>query len=167
MDYIHHYDSPLGWLTLAGDGECLVGLWMEGQNHFARGLDAQRRAARVPVFDAAERWLDVYFGGGVPDFTPPLYLRGTPFQRRVWEALLEIPYGQTTTYGALAERIAARMGVPRACARAVGGAVARNPIALIVPCHRVLGAGGRLTGYAGGLERKTWLLRLEGAVGQG
>jgi methylated-DNA-[protein]-cysteine S-methyltransferase len=118
----------------------------------------------LPIFEDTVRWLDLYFGGEIPGFTLDLQLEGTPFQREVWALLLTIPYGQTTTYGELAKQLAARRGVPRISARAVGGAVGRNPVALIVPCHRVIGAGGRLTGYAFGLDRKQRLLDLEKAV---
>ncbi len=156
MVYIQRYASPLGGITLASDGEALTGLWFDGQKHFARGLEENREVKDLPVFREAGRWLDAYFAGKVPDFTPPLALRGTPFQEKVWAALLAIPHGQTATYGELAERLASS-------ARAVGGALGRNPVSLIVPCHRVLGAGGRLTGYAGGIDRKRALLALEGS----
>ncbi len=163
MDYTHHYESPLGGITLAADGECLTGLWFDGQEHFAGGLDPRHAEGRLPVFDLAVRWLDAYFSGRVPDFMPPLRLRGTAFRKAVWEILLTIPYGHTATYGEIAEKVAIQMGIPRMSARAVGGAVGRNPIGLIVPCHRVVGADGSLTGYAAGVERKRWLLELEGA----
>ena len=150
-----HYDSPLGGITLAGEGDTLTGLWIDGQTHFASTLGAQCEERRLPVFDDACRWLDVYFAGEKPNFTPKLNLRGTPFQLTVWQALLAIPYGDTITYGELARRISCPS------ARAVGGAVGRNPVSLIVPCHRVIGAGGALTGYAGGLELKKRLLQWE------
>ena len=150
-----HYDSPLGGITLAGNGDALTGLWFDGQAHFGSTLDMQSEKLWLPVFEDACRWLDNYFAGRIPDFIPKLDLRGTPFQRKVWQALLDIPYGQTLSYGELAQRLSCPG------ARAVGSAVGRNPISLIVPCHRVLGAGGALTGYAGGLELKRWLLQLE------
>ena len=156
MAYIHPYASPLGGITLSSDGEALTGLWFDGQKHFARGLEEKREAKDLAVFREAVRWLDAYFAGEAPDFTPPLALHGTPFQKRVWAALMEIPRGQTATYGELAERLSSS-------ARAVGGAVGKNPVSLIVPCHRVLGAGGRLTGYAAGLDKKRALLALEGS----
>ena len=156
MDYTGHYDSPLGGITLGSDGEALTGLWFDGQSHFASTLEEEHVEKPLPVFDEAARWLDLYFGGGRPDFTPKLSLRGTEFQRAVWDILLTLPYGETVTYGDIAERLG------DTSARAVGGAVARNPISLIVPCHRVMGAGGRLTGYAGGVDRKRKLLELEG-----
>ena len=157
MDLTCHIDSPLGGITLAGRGEALVGLWLDGQRHFAAHLDPHSEAGALPVFDEAARWLDLYFRGRAPGFTPPLDLRGTPFQRRVWRALLDIGYGQTATYGDIARALNLAPGA----ARAVGGAVGRNPVSLIVPCHRVVGADGRLTGYAGGVDKKRRLLRLE------
>ena len=157
MDYICHYASPLGVVTLASDGRALTGLWFDGQKHFGDTLSPLREEKPLPVFEQAQAWLDLYFQGKEPDFTPELAPAGTPFRQAVWALLLTIPYGQTMTYGALA----ARLG--RASPRAVGGAVARNPISLIIPCHRVVGAGGSLTGYAGGVEKKRALLRLEGA----
>lgn len=159
MDYTAHYDSPLGGITLASDGVALVGLWFDGQKYYGAGLapDCEARIG-LEVFDDAQRWLDVYFSGGVPDFVPALRMRGTAFQKRAWEALLTIPYGQVITYGEMARRMGCFS------ARAVGGAVGRNPISLIIPCHRVVGADGSLTGYAGGTDRKEWLLSMEGAL---
>lgn len=163
MDYTHHYASPLGGVTLASDGEALTGLWFDGQKYYAASLSARHAEKALPVFDEAARWLDLYFSGHDPGFTPPLNLRGTAFRRAVWELLLTIPFGHTMTYGQIAETLAARAGLSRMSARAVGGAVGHNPVSLIVPCHRVVGADGSLTGYAGGLERKRRLLLLEGA----
>ncbi len=160
MDYKHAYASPLGGIVLASDGEALVGLWFEGQKHFGAGLTGEPAEKSLPVFDQAVRWLDLYFSGQAPDFKPPLRLRGTEFQKAVWEYLLTIPFGHTVAYG----EIAAALGLPPAAARAVGGAVGRNPISLIIPCHRVIGANGGLTGYAGGIERKKRLLALEKAM---
>lgn len=157
MDYTQHYDSPLGDITLASDGEGLVGLWFDGQKHFAEALDAQHIEKALPIFDQAARWLDIYFSGRKPDFMPPLHLRGTDFRRAVWEVLLTIPYGQTMTYG----EIAAQIGLSGTSTRAVGGALGHNPISIIVPCHRVVGADGSLTGYAGGVEKKKQLLDME------
>ena len=181
MDYTWHYDSPLGRITLASDGEALVGLWFDGQKHFAGGLDPEHEERRLPVFDDACRWLDIYFSGRVPDFTPKLNMRATAFRRKVWEILLTIPYGTTMTYGEIAARLDGSVGVGdggglkrasaravgegegprRMSARAVGGAVGHNPISLIIPCHRVVGSRGTLTGYAAGLERKAVLLGME------
>lgn len=170
--YLRRYASPLGGLTLSGDGGALTGLWFDGQKRFmeTHGADGKRvtlspescREAALPVFAQAEAWLNVYFGGGIPDFTPPLRLCGTPFQQTIWRLLLEIPYGHTITYGELAAKAAERMGRARMSARAVGNAVGRNPVSLIVPCHRAIGADGRLTGYAAGLDVKKRLLALEG-----
>ena len=162
MDYTARYDSPLGGITLASDGEALVGLWFDGQAHFGAGLSGEVSEQSVPVLVEAARWLDAYFAGRDPGFTPKLALRGSEFSRRVWQALLEVPFGGTVTYG----QLAARLGLVPSSARAVGGAVGRNPISLIVPCHRVVGANGSLTGYAGGLERKAWLLEMEGRGGR-
>ena len=163
MEYSAHYDSPLGGITLAGDGAALVGLWFDGQTHFADAPDPVRDEKPLKVFDQAKRWLDVYFGGRDPGFTPPLRMKSTPFRRAVWVILLTIPFGRTVTYGGIASELARREGVARMSAQAVGGAVGHNPIALIVPCHRVIGADGGLTGYGGGLDRKRFLLALEGA----
>lgn len=157
MICVGHCDTPLGGVTLAAEGEALIGLWFDGQAHFGEGLPDAREAREHPVLDAARRWLEVYFAGRDPGFAPPLAPRGTPFRRAVWERLRTIPFGETMTYGALA----AALGLPRAAARAIGGAVARNPVSLIIPCHRVVGACGALTGYAGGLGRKARLLALE------
>ncbi len=157
MDFTHHYLSPLGGITIASDGDGLTGLWFDGQKHFAQGLEARHTEKMLPVFEQTERWLDLYFSGRQPDFTPPLRLRGTAFRRAVWQTLMTVPFGQTVTYG----QIAKKMGCPSA--RAVGGAAGHNPVSLIVPCHRAVGADGNLTGYAGGVARKLWLLTMEGA----
>ena len=153
--------SPLGPMLLAAEGDWLTGAWFEGQKYFGRTLAAGRAEGDTPVLTLARRWLEVYFSGREPDFAVPLRPSGTPFQQEVWAALREIPYGQTTTYGAIARQMAARRGLPRLSAQAVGGAVGRNPICILVPCHRVLGADGSLTGYAGGVERKRRLLEME------
>ena len=164
MDYLHHYSSPLGGITLASDGEALTGLWFDGQKYFGSTLSADHEEKDLPVFETAERWLDLYFGGIVPDFMPPVTMRGSAFRRAVWEILLTIPYGQTMTYGEIAARIAEQKGLARMSAQAVGGAVGHNPISLIIPCHRVVGADGSLTGYAGGIDRKAKLLEMEKAA---
>ena len=160
MPCYHRCSSPLGGILLASDGEALTGLWFEGQR-YAPAPPPGAPEPPLPVLREAERWLTVYFSGHQPSFTPPLRPAGTPFQRTVWDLLLRIPRGETISYGALAEQTAAVLGRPRMSAQAVGGAVGRNPIALIIPCHRVVGADGRLTGYAGGLWRKERLLALE------
>ena len=150
MIFTQHYESPLGGILLAADDTGLTGLWFEGQKYFARTLDAVHR-----------RWRDVYFGGQEPDFTPPLHPAGSAFQQEVWALLRRIPCGQTTTYGALARQLAAERGLSRMSAQAVGGAVGHNVISIIIPCHRVVGTNGSLTGYAGGIDKKAALLRLE------
>ena len=163
MEYTAHYDSPLGGITLSSDGEALLGLRFDGQRHFADRPAPDREERALPVFEQTKRWLEVYFGGRDPGFTPPLRMNSTPFRRAVWEILLAIPFGRTKSYGEIAAELARREGVARMSAQAVGGAVGHNPIALIVPCHRVIGADGSLTGYGGGLDRKRFLLALEGA----
>ena len=163
MEYTHHYVSPLGGITLASDGEALTGLWFDGQKYFADTLDPQHNDKGLPVFDEAGRWLDVYFSGKAPDFTPKLQMKTTEFRKAVWEVLLTIPFGQTMTYGEIAIAIAKEKGINRMSAQAVGGAVGHNAISLIIPCHRVVGANGSLTGYAGGIDIKMKLLELEKA----
>ena len=159
MDYTAHYMSPIGGITLVSDGKALVGLWFDGQKYFAAGLaPVHEERQDLEIFAETRRWLDVYFNGRNPDFLPNIVLRGSEFRKAVWRKLLEIPYGQTTTYGALARSLGCKS------AQAVGGAVGHNPLSLIVPCHRVVGSGGKLTGYAGGMDKKEWLLRLEGAM---
>lgn len=161
---ISRYVSPLGGLTLSSDGEHLTGLWFDGQRHFPELSPETCREIPLPVFERTKRWLNLYFSGTAPDFTPPLRPRGTPFQNVVWELLRAVPYGHTVTYGELASRVAERLGRARMSARAIGNAVGRNPVALLIPCHRVIGAGGKLTGYAAGLDRKARLLSLERAA---
>ena len=163
MDYIHHYDSPLGGITAASDGETLTGLWFDGQKYFGSTLGIQRDEKSLPVFEETDRWLDLYFSGKEPDFTPLLSLHSTAFRETVWKLLLSVPYGQMTTYGQIAKLAADRLQTGKIAARAVGAAVGRNPISLIIPCHRVIGADGSLTGYAAGIERKLRLLELEKA----
>ena len=166
MDFISHYDSPLGGMTMASDDTHLVGLWFDGQKHIASTLDEERlERDDLPVFEETRRWLDLYFAGEIPDFTPALFLLGNDFRRSVWEVLLSIPYGQTMTYGDIARIIARERGLVSMSAQAVGGAVSHNPISLIIPCHRVVGANGSLTGYAGGIERKRWLIQKEQGTG--
>ena len=157
MDYTTKIKSPVGLLTLASNGEVLTGLWLEGQKYFMAGV-TESTPADLPVFEETAAWLQAYFAGENPGSAPALRPRGTPFQQRIWQALTEIPYGETTTYGALANRLNVHS------ARAVGSAVGRNPISILIPCHRVLGADGKLTGYAGGIERKKFLLNIEKTV---
>ena len=161
--YTYAYASPLGGITLASNGTALTGLWFDGQKYFAATLPREHTEKALPIFDQTIQWLDIYFSGREPNFTPPLALSGTPFRRTVAEIMLTIPYGRTMTYGQIAAEIARQQGVKTMSAQAVGGAVGHNPISILVPCHRVVGSGGSLTGYAGGIERKIQLLRLEGA----
>ena len=163
MIFTQHYESPLGGILLAADDIGLTGLWFEGQKYFARTLDTVHQEQETAVLSEARRWLDVYFSGQKPDFQVPLHFQGTTFQKEVWEILLSIPYGETTTYGAIAKQLAAKRGLPHLSAQAVGSAVGHNKISIIVPCHRVIGADGSLTGYAGGIWRKEKLLALEQA----
>lgn len=163
MQYTDRYRSPLGDILLAADELGLTGLWFEGQKYYACGLVDARQTGSVPALEAAVRWLDAYFGGQEPTVSVPLHFTGTPFQNEVWALLCTIPYGQTRSYGEIARQLAARRGMARLPARAVGSAVGRNRISLLVPCHRVVGTNGALTGYAGGLERKAALLALESA----
>ena len=152
--YEAQYESPLGTLTLCSDGAFLTGLYFGAPG---RG----REQADLPVFAETRRWLGLYFGGKDPGFFPPIKLYTTPFCKRVCELLRAIPYGQTSTYGAIAMKLAKERGIAKMSAQAVGGAVGRNPVAIIIPCHRVIGADGSLVGYGGGLERKTALLEME------
>lgn len=165
MQYTSNYKSPLGNILLAADKIGLTGLWFEGQKYFALHLDEEHTEKDLPVFDTAKKWLDIYFSGREPDFTVPLHFTGTDFQNEVWEILYAIPYGETITYGDIAKRLAQRRGIAKISAQAVGGAVGRNKISIIVPCHRVVGADGSLTGYAGGIDKKLELLKLEGNNG--
>ena len=150
MDYCE-YPSPVGTLYLTADEGGLTGIWM----HPAKTEDS-------PILSQAKVWLDGYFSGDPAEVTFPLNPHGTPFQKQVWELLLAIPYGETTTYGAIAREMALRTGKEKMSAQAVGQAVGANPIAIAIPCHRVVGANRTLTGYAGGLDKKEWLLRHEG-----
>ena len=164
MTYTQHYDSPLGGILLAADEEGLTGLWFDGQKYFAETVAKCAAEKSLPIFGSTEKWLDEYFAGEIPDFTPPIgFGEFSDFRKRVWKILLEIPYGKTTTYGAIAKRIEAETN-KRVSAQAVGGAVGHNPISIIVPCHRVIGFNGNLTGYAGGLDKKVKLLRIEGVL---
>ena len=156
-----HYDSPLGKILLAADEEGMTGAWFETQKYFAAKLPPEHEEGTTPVLGDACRWLDVYFSGREPDFTPKLHLIGSDFRQAVWALLLQIPYGQTRTYGALAKQLAEKNGGKRVSAQAVGGAVGHNPISLMIPCHRVVGTNGSLTGYGGGIQRKKALLELE------
>lgn len=164
MTYLYHYDSPIGPLTLASNGAAITGLWMDGQKYDRATLKGEVREDAAPaVFAAAARWLDDYFAGKAPAVDLPLAPAGSAFRQAVWKKLLAIPMGSVTTYGAIAKELTAETG-RRAGAQAVGGAVGHNPISVIIPCHRVVGSTGSLTGYAGGVEKKAFLLRLEGVL---
>lgn len=161
MIYTSHYQSPIGGIMLASNGTELTGLWFDGQKYFGDTLPKEYEEKELPVFEEAKRWLDMYFRGNEPDFTPPICVDATPFRKAVWEILLTIPYGKTMTYKEIAEKFAKERGIAKMSAQAVGGAVGHNPISLIIPCHRVVGTNGSLTGYAGGIDKKEWLLALE------
>lgn len=163
MIYTYHYDSPLGGITLSSSGQELTGLWFDGQKYFGPLILEECEEKRLPVFERTACWLDIYFSGKAPDFTPPLLMETTPFRKAVWEIMLTIPFGQTMSYGEIADRIAKQKGLSKMSAQAVGGAVGHNSISLIIPCHRVVGTNGSLTGYAGGIDKKVKLLELEGA----
>lgn len=163
MQYIDHYQSPMGGILLAADDIGLTGLWFEGQKYYAYKLDPEHEEKALPVFEQTKDWLDIYFSGREVTFTPTLHMMGSDFQISVWEILRDIPYGKTMTYGEIARRIAKQKGLPRMSAQAVGGAVGHNEISLIIPCHRVIGSNGSLTGYAGGIDKKKKLLSLEQA----
>lgn len=185
MIYTMQYESPLGPIVVSCDDDAITGLWFEGQKYFGSTFPAESPSpgpatstpspgpatstpspatpqSLHPLLAEATRWLDIYFSGRHPDFTPPLRLPSTPFRALVSEIMLAIPYGTTTTYAAIAAEVARRQGRSSSSAQAVGGAVGHNPISLIIPCHRVVGSSGSLTGYAGGLRRKIALLTLEG-----
>ena len=162
MMYRTTLPSPVGLLTLASDGQALTGLWLEEQKYFGAGLEPEAvDRPELEVFRRTEAWLHAYFAKEVLPPLPPLAPRGSSFRQAVWKLLLEIPYGKTVTYGALAQALRDQ-GIS-AAAQAVGGAVGHNPISILIPCHRVVGTDGSLTGYAGGVEKKRALLELEGA----
>lgn len=164
MQYISHYQSPLGGIILAADDIGLTGLWFEGQKYFALGLDSAHEEKELPLFQQVKFWLTIYFSGNLPDFSIPTHVTGTVFQKVVWEILSSIPYGQTMTYSEVARRLAAKKGLSHMSAQAVGNAVGHNKISIIIPCHRVIGSNGSLTGYAGGIDKKMSLLDLERAI---
>lgn len=164
MEYINHCTSPIGKILLSSNGTELTGLWFEGQRYFPSYLKEESEEKNLPLFDVAKKWLDLYFDGKNPTIKVPLKLTGTPFQKEVWNILCDIPYGTTVTYGDIAKELATKRNLPRFSAQAVGGAVGHNNISIIVPCHRVVGANGSLTGYAGGIERKIYLLEREKAI---
>lgn len=163
MIYTTKIPSPVGNLTLASDGEHLIGVWIDGQKYFARTIaEETQENNQIPIFLQTIDWLNRYFSGKRPSIHE-LSLRpaGSQFRQAVWKILCEIPYGEVTTYGAIAQKIAASRGLANMSAQAVGGAVGHNPISIIIPCHRVIGSNGSLTGYAGGLDLKKKLLEME------
>lgn len=166
MEYISYYESPLGNITLASDGENLTGLWFDSQKPSYDIISMHYKECDLPIFELTREWLDVYFTGRIPDFTPQLKVNETSFRNRVCEIMLMIPYGETMTYGQIAKQIADERGIEVMSAQAVGGAVGHNPISIIIPCHRVIGSDGSLTGYTGGLDIKVELLKLEGSYEQ-
>lgn len=161
MDFIHHYRSPLGDMTLASDGTALTGVWFDHQKYYGSTLSDTPKQQQLPVFYNTMEWLDQYFRGDIPAFVPQLNIHGTEFRKAVWHILKAIPYGQTMTYKEIASRLATERGLQSMSAQAIGGAVGHNPFALIIPCHRVVGSDGSLTGYAGGIELKERLLQFE------
>jgi len=162
MTYIHKMNSPISKITIASDGQSITGLWLEGQKYYAATLGDDTEEKDLPIFNQTEEWLNIYFKGENPGFTLPLAPEGSEFRQTVWQILLEIPYGAIITYGDIAKALAANQSGKGVSAQAVGGAVGHNPISIIIPCHRVVGSSGSLTGYAGGIDKKISLLKLEG-----
>jgi len=164
MIYTTKYNSPIGEMLLASDGDSLIGLWNHEQKYFGSPLLKESKPNdQLPILIKTKDWLDKYFSGRKPDSKElPLSMAGSDFRQRVWKILLDIPYGKTVTYGDISKQIAKQFGKPKMSAQAVGGAVGHNPISIIVPCHRVIGSNGSLTGYAGGIDMKIKLLELEG-----
>lgn len=165
MIYTTTYDSPFGTITLAEDGIGITGLWFDGQKYFADSIRKETTIAQeTELLSQTKHWLDLYFSGKKPDFLPPLHPQtSSDFRKAVWKILLTIPYGHTMTYGEIAKQLAKEKGVSKMSAQAVGGAVGHNPISILIPCHRVVGSNGSLTGYAGGIDKKIKLLTLEHA----
>ena len=161
MIYTCIYKSKLGSILLSADEIGLTGLWFEGQKYFANTLPEEHISQETSILTDAKKWLDVYFSGVEPKFTPALHSTGSTFRQAVWQILLQIPYGQTITYGEIARQMSEIQNTPHMSAQAVGGAVGHNEISIIIPCHRVVGTNGSLTGYAGGIDKKIALLKLE------
>lgn len=159
-----YLDTPLGRALAAASAEGLTGFWFAGQKYYPKGVEGWTQKDEHPVFVALRKWLGAYFAGENPAPTFACAPRGTAFQKAVWDMLLKIPYGKLTTYGDIAHKLAQKGGKASMSAQAVGGAVGHNPISLVIPCHRVVGASGKLTGYAGGLDKKEALLKLEKAI---
>lgn len=163
MYYQYYYHSPIGKLLLASSETNLIGLWMENQKYFAATLPENTIFNEtIPILEKTKKWLDCYFHFEKPDSNElPLAPIGGDFRQRVWKILREIPYGKTLTYGDIAKKVAQEIGKKYMSAQAIGGAVGHNPISIIIPCHRVIGANGNLTGYAGGIDKKMQLLKIE------
>ena len=162
MEYINSIKSPVGMLTISSDGNSISGLWIEGQKYFGKNLKKENLKQNLPIFDIVKNWLNIYFSGKNPDFLPELSPIGTSFQESIWNILSRIPYGQTTTYGEIAKILENENEGKPTSARAVGNAIGHNPISILIPCHRVIGKKGELTGYAGGILKKKQLLQTEG-----
>lgn len=162
MHYTSMYNSPVGEILLAADDIGVVGVWFKDEKYYAYCLDKENKPRETPIIKELKRWLDIYFQGKKPDFEPPIHMIGTPFQIEVWSILHEIPYGTTTTYNEIAKKIAENRGLARMSAQAVGTAVGKNSINLLIPCHRVVGTNNSLAGYAGGIDKKITFLKLEG-----
>ena len=161
MYYKNYYQSPIGKIFLIAEDNFLIGLYFEAQKYFPQEIFDQIEKKNLEIFDVTKKWLDIYFNGYEPDFLPPLKMIGTDFQIEVWKLLLKIPYGKITTYGELSKVIADQRNLQRFSAQAIGDAVGKNKISIIIPCHRVIGSDGSLTGYAGGIDKKSRLLNLE------
>lgn len=161
MVYTCKYESALGDIMLTADEIGLRGVWLGGQKYAANPFSGECISQETPILTETKEWLDVYFSGKEPKFTPPLHPMGSAFRQAVWQILLQIPYGQTTTYGEIAKQMAKMKNIPRMSAQAVGGAVGHNEISIVIPCHRVVGTNGNLTGYGGGIDKKIALLKVE------
>jgi len=161
LHYTTEYNSPLGKTTMESDGIALTGLWFNEQKYFADSLAKNSEAKNLPIFEETKAWLDRYFKGENPGKIPAVHLAGTKFRLKVWKILSKISYGKTISYGHIANKLANEMDIQKMSAQAVGGAVKHNPIAIIIPCHRVVGANGNMTGYAAGISRKVKLLEME------
>ncbi len=158
MYYLDNYQSPLGNITIKADEEYLIGLWFESDNEEKTSISNQEKSSEIKY---TKEWLNIYFNGDIPNFMPKIRLIGTPFQILIWNMLLKIPYGKTTTYKEIAIKVAKEMNLSTMSAQAVGGAIGKNKISIIIPCHRVIGTNNSLTGYAWGIDRKLQLLGLE------
>lgn len=161
MHYKTYYDSPIGRIALTSDGTNLTGLWLPKHKEFEQYYNENLTEIELAIFDKASDWLDNYFSGNKPEIDFPLAPEGTPFRKQVWNLLLDIPYGETVTYGQIAQTLARQNGKEKMSSQAVGGAVGNNPISIIIPCHRVVGKDGNLTGYGGGIDTKIALFKIE------